>query len=153
HGTSKKDSTHADWTAVALVILVRVLGGEKKLGRQAELGWCSESYTRVVVELNKAGLKYTSKQVKSCWTQVRHLSSSFPFLTARFQLKGQYKIYKEISGFSWDLIKSLVTATDAVWDTYLDISKHKKHRPFRNRLFVHYDDMAILCDNVMATGE
>ncbi|KAJ6536512.1 hypothetical protein DFH09DRAFT_1324537 [Mycena vulgaris] len=48
-------------------------------------------------------------------------------------IKGQYKILKEIhdlSGF-----------------------RYPKHRPFQNQPFVHYDSMAILCDDVMATGE
>ncbi|KAJ7102055.1 hypothetical protein C8R44DRAFT_887821 [Mycena epipterygia] len=44
------------------------------------------------------------------------------------KIKGQYKELRGLSGFGWDAINSLVTATEEVWESYL--SKHKKHRPF-----------------------
>jgi hypothetical protein len=58
-----------------LAILVRVLLDEKKLGRQAESGWTSESYNKVVTALKVAGYLRTAKQVKSCWTRVCHIIS------------------------------------------------------------------------------
>ena len=41
------------------------------------------------------------------------------------QMKGDYKIVKalrELSGFGWDEVKKLVTASDSVWDDYLAVS-------------------------------
>jgi hypothetical protein len=69
-GAPKKGRTHDKWTAAMLVILIRVLLEEKKLGRQAESGWTSESYNKVVAALKAAGTSRSSKQVKSCWTRV-----------------------------------------------------------------------------------
>ncbi len=69
-GASKKGGKRDKWTANMLSILIRVLLDEKKLGRQAESGWTSESYNKVVAALKAAGTPRTSKQVKSCWTRV-----------------------------------------------------------------------------------
>ncbi|KAJ6459823.1 hypothetical protein DFH09DRAFT_1115026 [Mycena vulgaris] len=78
------------------------------LGRQAESGWTSESYNKVVVALKDIGVirSSTGRQVKSCWTR----------------LKGRYKIMKEmlgLSGFGYDAKTKSVTATEEVWDAYL----------------------------------
>ncbi|KAJ7801064.1 hypothetical protein B0H14DRAFT_3885296 [Mycena olivaceomarginata] len=111
---------------------------KKKAGRQAESGWTSESYNKVVVALKAIGVIRSSRQVKSCWTR----------------LKGRYKIMKEmlgLSGFGYNANTKSVTATEEVWDAYL--AKKPKHKAFKNTPFIHYDDMALLCDDVMATGE
>ncbi|KAJ7690432.1 Myb/SANT-like DNA-binding domain-containing protein [Mycena olivaceomarginata] len=126
------------WTAPTLAILIRILLDEKKLGRRAESGWTSESYTKVVVALKAAGYARTAKQVKGCWTR----------------LKGQYKIMKgmlSLSGFGWNPRSKCITATEEVWAAYLD--KHPKNAVFKDRAFEHFDDMAFLCDDIMATGE
>ncbi|KAJ7160565.1 hypothetical protein C8R43DRAFT_835287, partial [Mycena crocata] len=126
------------WKAAEIAILVHVLGDEKKLGRQAESGWASESYTKVAIALKLVGVVRDNRQIKSCWTRI----------------KGLYKIFKSIlllSGFGWDVDNHCVTAEDEVWDAYLEA--HPKHKSFRDRTFVHYDAMALLCDDVMATGE
>ncbi|KAJ7129933.1 hypothetical protein C8R46DRAFT_678274 [Mycena filopes] len=137
-GDTKKTRTRDIWPATGLAILVRVFLEEKKLARQAESGWTAESYHRVVVALAAEGIVRTTKQVKSCWTR----------------MKGQYKIVKgmlTLSGFGFNAATKTVTATEQVWDAYLQ--KHKKHAAFKNRPFIHYDDLAFLCDDVMATGE
>ncbi|KAJ7124159.1 hypothetical protein C8R44DRAFT_875237 [Mycena epipterygia] len=90
-----------------LAVLIRVLLNEKKLGSQAESGWTSESYNKVVVALKAAGISRTSKQVKSCWTRI----------------KGQYKIMKDknsLSGFGFDARTKTLTATAEVCTAYLD---------------------------------
>ena len=41
------------------------------------------------------------------------------------QLKQEFEIVKELrglSGFGWDDIKKIVTATDEVWEAYLAVS-------------------------------
>ncbi|KAJ6553890.1 hypothetical protein B0H10DRAFT_1650709, partial [Mycena sp. CBHHK59/15] len=139
--TSKKGQKCDTWSAAQIIVLIRVLMEEKKLGRQAESEWTKESYQPVVQALKVIGTTRDMKQVKSCWTWV-------------FQIKGQYKIAKgiqDLSGFGWDATKKCVSATEQVWDAYLE--KHKKHRPFKTNTFPDYDDMAILCDDVRATGE
>ncbi|KAJ7764054.1 hypothetical protein DFH07DRAFT_770703 [Mycena maculata] len=137
-GPSKTARKRDKCTAGMMGILIQVLVAEKKLGRQAESGWTSESYNRVVVALKAAGIIRDSKQVKSCWTRT----------------KGQYKVMKEmlgLSGFGLDPKTKALTAEEEVWDAYL--AKHPKRKPFKHRPFPHYDDMALLCDDVMATGE
>ncbi|KAJ7450558.1 Myb/SANT-like DNA-binding domain-containing protein [Mycena latifolia] len=134
-GKSKKTRTREVWSAAELAILVRILLEEKKLGRQAESGWTSESYTKVAIALKARGIVRSNKQIKSCWTR----------------LKGQYKIVKGIrslSGFGWNATTKCVTATDEVWDAYLSVTSC-----VQDASFIHYDDMALLCDDVMATGE
>ncbi|KAF8173246.1 hypothetical protein K438DRAFT_1850779 [Mycena galopus ATCC 62051] len=128
----KKGGKRDKWTVPMLAILIRILLDEKKLG------WTSESYTKVVVALKATGHARTAKQVKGCWTR----------------LKGQYKIVKgmlSLSGFGWNPRSKCITATEEVWAAYLD--KHPKNAGFKGRAFEHFDDMAFLCDDVMATGE
>ncbi|KAF8145611.1 Myb/SANT-like DNA-binding domain-containing protein [Mycena galopus ATCC 62051] len=136
-GAPKKGGKRDKWTVPMLAILIRILLDEKKLGRWAESGWTSESYTKVVVALTAAGHARTAKQVKGCWTR----------------LKGQYKIVKgmlSLSGFGWNPRSKCITATEEVWAAYLD---HPKNAGFKDRAFKHFNDMAFLCDDVMATGE
>jgi hypothetical protein len=84
-GAPKNGGKRDKWTAPTLAILIRILLDEKKLGRRAESGWTSESYTKVVVALKAAGYARTAKQVKGCWTRVCHVVSrgfgdkQFPF--------------------------------------------------------------------------
>ncbi|KAJ6545120.1 Myb/SANT-like DNA-binding domain-containing protein [Mycena sp. CBHHK59/15] len=149
HGGSKKGRTRDVWKAFQLAILVHVFVEEKNKGRQSESGWDKEAYQKVSDTLKAAGTIRSVAQVKSCWTRT----------------KGQYKIIKgmlELSGFGFDASTKCVTATKEVWGAYLAASsfpftfaytQHPKHRPFKDRTFVHYDDMAMLCDDVMATGE
>jgi hypothetical protein len=58
-------------------MLIHILLDEKKLGRWAESGWTSESYTKVIIALKAVGYARTAKQVKGCWTQVCHVISIF----------------------------------------------------------------------------
>jgi hypothetical protein len=70
NGARKKGSKRDFWNTADLACLIKTLKDEKKLGRQAESGWSSESYTAVVMDLKAAGTTRSLKQVKSCWTRV-----------------------------------------------------------------------------------
>lgn len=74
--STKKGGTRDFWTAAELAIVIRVLLEEKKKGRQAESGWTSESYQRVMVALKEAGSERSTKQIKSLWTRVCHFHAT-----------------------------------------------------------------------------
>ncbi|KAE9390708.1 hypothetical protein BT96DRAFT_775954, partial [Gymnopus androsaceus JB14] len=60
-------------------------------------------------------------------------------------MKAEFKIVatlRSLSGFGWDDVRKMVTATDEVWDSYLE--GHPKARPFRKSPFHHYDEIAAL---------
>ncbi|KAJ6501074.1 hypothetical protein C8R47DRAFT_1317136 [Mycena vitilis] len=134
-GAVKTPRTRDRWTGPMLGIMLRVFVSEKELGRQMDNG----CYDMAVVALHAAGVERSRQQVKSCWTRT----------------KGQYMIMKEmlgLPGFGLDPKTRSVTAPDQVWDAYL-VAKHKKHKTFRNRPFPYFSEVALLCDDGMATGE
>ncbi|XVF63723.1 hypothetical protein PTKIN_Ptkin09bG0108900 [Pterospermum kingtungense] len=55
------------------------------------------------------------------------------------------------SGFGWDSQKNMVTAEDAVWESYL--SSHKDASQFRTRSFCFYNELSQIYAKDRATGQ
>ncbi|KAK7442968.1 hypothetical protein VKT23_015912 [Stygiomarasmius scandens] len=69
------------------------------------------------------------------------------------KFKAEFKIVaklRTLSGFGWDNARSMVIATDQVWDAYL--AGHSKARPFHTHPFIHYDNIAAMIGHSTATG-
>ncbi len=71
----------------------------------------------------------------------------------------------EQSGFGWDNGHQLVTAPSDMWDRYLIVSScsyhvshtnywqaHPNAKLFKKKPFILYDELATLCDHVLATS-
>ncbi|XVF44655.1 hypothetical protein PTKIN_Ptkin02bG0141300 [Pterospermum kingtungense] len=55
------------------------------------------------------------------------------------------------SGFGWDSQKNMVTAEDAVWESY--IASHKDVAQFRTRSFCFYNELSLIYDKDRVTGQ
>ncbi|KAF5318979.1 hypothetical protein D9758_018530 [Tetrapyrgos nigripes] len=105
----------AHWTPEAEALLIEHLVEAKAKGQMSENNF------------KPSGYNFTKTQVKGRWTR----------------FKKDFKIVRRLrtlSGFGWDNVRNMVTATDQVWDAY--IKGHSKAGPFRNKPFPHYDDIA-----------
>ncbi|KAK0585825.1 hypothetical protein LWI29_034486 [Acer saccharum] len=54
------------------------------------------------------------------------------------------------SGFEWDPITRQFTASEEVWEDYLNA--HPKERHFRTKHYVDYDDLRVVIGNVTVSG-
>ncbi|KAF5344615.1 hypothetical protein D9758_013915 [Tetrapyrgos nigripes] len=136
--TRNQPSGRASWTSEADFFLIACLLDAKTQGKMSDNNFKPQVYSQAVLHLAEKGHSYTRKQVKARWTR----------------FKGDFKIVSKLrglSGFGWDPVRNLVTATDDVWDRYL--AGHPKARPFRNQPFPHYNDIATLVEHSTATGE
>ncbi|KAG8490737.1 hypothetical protein CXB51_013973 [Gossypium anomalum] len=57
---------------------------------------------------------------------------------------------RNISGFGWDDNMKMITCDRATYDAV--VMAHKKYEPFWNKSIDHYDEMALVVGNDMATG-
>ncbi|THU77599.1 hypothetical protein K435DRAFT_877641 [Dendrothele bispora CBS 962.96] len=135
--TPAPPTASAHWTAEAEALLIEHLIEAKQKGLMSENNFTSKVYTSAASYLGSKGYRFTKHQVKARWTR----------------FKKDFKIVaklRTLSGFGCDNARNMVTATDQVWDAYL--AGHSKARPFRNKPFIHYDDIAGLVGHSTATG-
>ncbi|THU75551.1 hypothetical protein K435DRAFT_631504, partial [Dendrothele bispora CBS 962.96] len=123
--------------------LIAFLVQAKERGLLSENNFKSKVYTEAASSLAIKGHNATSKQVKSRWTRV------CIYLLIHIELYLNSPL-RTLSGFGWDNVRHMVTATDSVWDAYLQ--GHPKARPFRRQPFPHYDDIASIIGQSTATG-
>ncbi|KIL59134.1 hypothetical protein M378DRAFT_56114, partial [Amanita muscaria Koide BX008] len=125
------------WTLDDDKILLDVLREQKVAGNQSESGWKPQVWTAVAQALKDRGKE--SKGEKTATKCQDHFSN----------LKKNYKEVdklQHLSGFGWDNEKKLVTATEAVWEAYLAVTR------WRKTSFPLYDEMYFLVDGIIATG-
>ncbi|EFP81328.2 uncharacterized protein PGTG_06949 [Puccinia graminis f. sp. tritici CRL 75-36-700-3] len=121
----------------ALELYVRAV----ESGKQGEGGFKPEVHPWVASELLKdfPGNPFTSAKVKSKYTQ------------------GFKKIYnafvacKGASGFGWNEAKSMVTASEDVWNSFLVL--HPSAKRFKNTPFPEYSDFQTIFEGHTARGD
>ncbi|KAF5313536.1 hypothetical protein D9758_018536 [Tetrapyrgos nigripes] len=105
----------AQWTSEAEAISIEFFIAKKAQGLMSENNFKGKVYNLAAEHLCAKGHSFSGKQVKACWTR----------------FKAEFKIVAKLhtlSGFGWDNARSMVIATDQVWDAYL--VGHPKARPF-----------------------
>ena len=75
------------------------------------------------------------------------------FKTQFATLKGEYQVVKRLkdqSGFGWDSLLQIVTASEDVWTAY--ITSHQEAKKWKGQPFPHWDKLHDLCEGKVATG-
>ncbi|KAF5343816.1 hypothetical protein D9758_016204 [Tetrapyrgos nigripes] len=127
----------AQWTSEAEAISIEFFIAKKAQGLMSENNFKGKVYNLAAEHLCAKGHSFSGKQVKARWTRFK----------AEFKIVAKLRT---LSGFGWDNARSMVIATDQVWDAYL--VSHPKARPFRTHPFIHYDDIAAMVGHSTATG-
>ncbi|KAJ3717407.1 hypothetical protein C8R42DRAFT_677161, partial [Lentinula raphanica] len=124
----------AAWNFSSEAALIAFLVKSKEDGLMSENNFKNKVYTQAATHLVTLGFNFKSAQVKSRWTCFK----------AEFKIVAKLRT---LSGFGWDHARSMVIATDQVWEAYLQELFHSKARPFP-----HYDDIAAMVGHSAATG-
>ncbi|KAJ7667198.1 hypothetical protein B0H17DRAFT_1336158 [Mycena rosella] len=115
----------------------------KDNGFQSESDWKPQTWAIIAAELkDTSGPTKTAAKIHDHWG---NLKSNFNAVHA---LCG-------VSGFGWDEGMKMVTATDAVWDAYIQILRdllHNSAKCWRKTHFPLYDDILHIVDGIVATG-
>ncbi|KAJ6510774.1 hypothetical protein C8R45DRAFT_965150 [Mycena sanguinolenta] len=133
-----KNGERCTWTDRCDAVLVEGLRKAKELGYQSDSGWKPVTWTFV-----EPLLKDTPGAPKTPLKIQDHYGS----LKAAFLI---VQTLRELSGFSWDDGRKMVSATDEVWDAYL--KRHPTAKKWRKTPFLLYDDISFLVDGIVATG-
>ncbi|KAF5367461.1 hypothetical protein D9758_003826 [Tetrapyrgos nigripes] len=132
-----KDRFHV-WTSEAEAISIEFFIAKKAQGLMSENNFKGKVYNLAAEHLCAKGHSFSGKQVKARWTCFK----------AEFKIVAKLRT---LSGFGWDNARSMVIATDQVWDAYL--VGHPKARPFRTHPFIHYDDIAAMVGAMALSSE
>ena len=120
--------TKQKWSVAEEVELVHVLVDEKAGGNLSENGFKPVVWKKVVDGLgalaagDAVGPQKTMSQCKSRFQWVSHLPFSHDIVADHIQLKGDYKVVKDLckqSGFGLEDKHQIVMAPDDVWVKYL----------------------------------
>ncbi|KAF8575045.1 hypothetical protein K439DRAFT_1623876 [Ramaria rubella] len=139
NGKATASDLKTKWTAAEEAAIIATLLGQKAVGA-SDSGFKPTVWKIVVDDLADVSPVGMSKDVSQCKSHYQWL-------------KGEYKIVRVLrglSGFGWDEGKQCVTVPLEVWDKYL--MANPKAKPFKKKPFPLYDDIAELCDDVIATG-
>ena len=164
----------AVWTAAADAVLVGHFNDEYDAGRQAESGWKKTSYESGVTVLAAHNISRTVTQVQDRWSRVSTTAHpSFRILTFLIPLSAESHVQDCTDPPS--TVGLWVGRGSQAGDSYLcrmecipdgmfprpryavatdDFASqaHPDAKPFRDKSFPLYDDLARLCESVIATG-
>ncbi|KAF5367454.1 hypothetical protein D9758_003829 [Tetrapyrgos nigripes] len=131
------------WSNSDVDIMIDELKNQKAQGNQSQSSWKPDTWTtvskRIIAEGSQEGAE---KNPKKC---------SDKYGTLKAQYKTVHYIRTKASGFGWDEQKQMVVATDEWWDRHLE--KFPDDSKWRTTPFPWYDDMFILVDGKIATGD
>ena len=128
----------AKWNSSCDGLLVECLEKEKVNGRMtSNSSWHSDAWTAAEKalsgsELHSGGGPKTADSCQNRWTTVSYFICLLLFFTDSpvYQLKKEYvqvKSLREKSGFGWDDVKKLVTATEEVWQALFMVNFPNMH--------------------------
>ncbi|KAF8151548.1 hypothetical protein B0H34DRAFT_755712, partial [Crassisporium funariophilum] len=141
-----ESSTRCSWSSSDDATLVRVLHQQKDNGNQSGAGWKAQVWQAVADALKAEGAskgpEKTSKKCSDHWANVR------PLLKKNFL---EVSAICNALGFGWDEGTKICTATDDVWAKY--IAAHPNAERWRSAPFPLYDEIHILVNGIVATGE
>ncbi|THU80011.1 hypothetical protein K435DRAFT_696584, partial [Dendrothele bispora CBS 962.96] len=114
--------------------LVDELKAWKEKGKQSQSGWAGVVWTGCEDRMRKdfPDKSKSGKQCKEHWNS-----------TLKKNFKVVHSLVTKGSGWGWDPIKKHVTATDSVWDDYLEA--HPTHSRWHTTSFLLYDDIFEWC--------
>lgn len=119
-------ASNVSWTHKEKMILLNTLIQEKNLGRMGDNGFKDRTWQTIVAAFHAAG--YTTRTleaVKSYNGKVSDVYSLFTNYThGSTKLKQIWKAIAMLcglSGFGWDATRSVVTASDKVWEDYIKV--------------------------------
>ncbi|KAJ8693953.1 hypothetical protein PTI98_008890 [Pleurotus ostreatus] len=126
----------AIWTDADDKALLDCLLEQQAAGNQGDNGWKTLVWTAAEESLkgSEERSKGSRKTATSCRDRFKSLKESFLVV----------QVLRSLSGFGWDDQRHLVTATDDVWDKYID---------WRKKAFPCYDLMFALVEGRSATGD
>eukprot|EP00474_Spongospora_subterranea_P001409 CRZ01867.1 hypothetical protein [Spongospora subterranea] len=130
--------SRAAWDLDKDAVLISLMLEQARNGKRADSGFKKEAWTAVLVSLNSQfDLYYTLDQIKN---RVK-------------LLKKQYCLFRRLkdnSGFGWDDDKKIPTASDEVWDEYLEA--HPNAALYRFTTLPLFEELNALFDQSSATG-
>ncbi|KAF6744078.1 hypothetical protein DFP72DRAFT_88381 [Ephemerocybe angulata] len=138
------DPSKARWDAEADAVLINFLLDEKAAGRATsnssfkEISWTGAAEKLAGSEERTGG---SPKTAAKCKGRYRAIKTDYNMVRTLVD-KG--------SGWGWDHVNKVVTATPDVWDAY--IKAHPKNEKWRKDSFPLYDEVGQIVNGTVATG-
>ncbi|KAF5334517.1 hypothetical protein D9611_013836 [Ephemerocybe angulata] len=138
------DPSKARWDAEADAVLINFLLDEKAAGRATsnssfkEISWTGAAEKLAGSEERTGGSPKTAAKCKG-----RYRAIKTDYNTVR-------TLVDKGSGWGWDHVNKVVTATPDVWDAY--IKAHPKNEKWRKDSFPLYDEVGQIVNGTVATG-
>lgn len=129
----------AEWTEEQTRTFCRIALDVHRSNPTNDQGFKKQQWNQILTEFNRRTNASFSKD---------RLQNKYSGLKKDYQT---FKALKECSGFGWDDVAKIPTASTNTWTAYL--AKHKEAAKFRFKTFPFYEEMHELLEGNVATGE
>ncbi|PSS14020.1 L10-interacting MYB domain-containing protein [Actinidia chinensis var. chinensis] len=126
----------ATWTALEEKLLIQLMVKEVHEGNKSSTTFSKKGWKHIAEEFcDKTNKRHSGSQFRNKFNQLRTRYHRFS------------EMLKE-PGFRWDPVLNTVIATDAVWDSYIQVNKNarrfrKKGCPMFNELGIIFGDLGV----------